>query len=619
MPQARYEFFPPEALKVSGWLKRQLQTQASGLCGNLDAVWPDVRDSRWIGGDREGWERFPYWLDGLIPLAVLLDDPVLKSKAEKYVSAILSRQEPDGWPCPCPQSERAGYDVWAVFLICKVLTAAADCFPGQKPHIITAVSRALKCLQTHIAKFPLFNWGKFRWFECLIPIEWLNRQTPEPWLAELAAELRRQGFDYRTLIDRLPQTGKSKNWSYELHVVNLAMALKGEALGIMTGSGAPDKSAATLLQAIRARHGNAWGLFNGDECLAGNSPIQGTELCAVVEAMYSEELLLAATGDPEWGDRLELLAFNALPAAVSADMWTHQYDQEVNQIGCLIEKTPVWTTNNGESGLFGLEPCYGCCTANFGQGWPKLALASFMRSQSGIFSAVLLPSSVDFRHDGVNATCMLETGYPFNDTLNYIVTAEKALEFTLEIRIPKSAVRATVDGRSVLPGKICAVRRVWPAGRSEVRVKLEFEPRLETRPYGLHCARRGNLVFALPIQGEWRKLEYVRDNVERKFPYCDYEVAPVGDWNFAFADAKLDAVRSGNDIDFFKSGDSPLALEATMRRLTWRTAPGCRGVCSELPESDGFGLVRKIRLIPYGFTTLRLTEMPLFPAEMENS
>jgi hypothetical protein len=27
----------------------------------------DVRDSRWIGGDRDGWERVPYWLDGFVP------------------------------------------------------------------------------------------------------------------------------------------------------------------------------------------------------------------------------------------------------------------------------------------------------------------------------------------------------------------------------------------------------------------------------------------------------------------------------------------------------------------------------------------------------------------------
>ena len=56
------EFLPPRDIKPLGWLKRQLEIQAKGLSGNLDKMWPDIRDSRWVGGDREGWERVPYWL-----------------------------------------------------------------------------------------------------------------------------------------------------------------------------------------------------------------------------------------------------------------------------------------------------------------------------------------------------------------------------------------------------------------------------------------------------------------------------------------------------------------------------------------------------------------------------
>ena len=50
-------------------MRQQLEIQAKGLSGNLDKFWPDIKDSAWIGGDREGWERVPYWLDGFIPLA----------------------------------------------------------------------------------------------------------------------------------------------------------------------------------------------------------------------------------------------------------------------------------------------------------------------------------------------------------------------------------------------------------------------------------------------------------------------------------------------------------------------------------------------------------------------
>ena len=72
-----------------GWLKRQLEIQAAGLAGNLDRVWPDVRDSKWIGGEREGWERVPYWLDGFIPLAFLLKDDGMVARAKRYIDRIL--------------------------------------------------------------------------------------------------------------------------------------------------------------------------------------------------------------------------------------------------------------------------------------------------------------------------------------------------------------------------------------------------------------------------------------------------------------------------------------------------------------------------------------------------
>ena len=50
----RWTPYTAPEIRPQGWLRRQLEIQAEGLSGNLDKVWPDVRDSRWIGGDRDG-------------------------------------------------------------------------------------------------------------------------------------------------------------------------------------------------------------------------------------------------------------------------------------------------------------------------------------------------------------------------------------------------------------------------------------------------------------------------------------------------------------------------------------------------------------------------------------
>lgn len=111
-------------------------------------------------------------------------------------------------------------------------------------------------------------------------------------------------------------------------MVNIAMMLKSEALMSLITGGSLDEFAKKALEYLEAKHGTAAGHFNGDENLSGLSPVNGTELCGVVEAMYSYEWLFAITGD----------------------------------------------TDGNEAHLFGLEPNFGCCTVNFGQGWPKFVL-----------------------------------------------------------------------------------------------------------------------------------------------------------------------------------------------------------------------------------------------------
>ena len=101
----KWNFYTSKELKPVGWLKRQLEIQAAGLSGNLDKIWPDVRDSAWIGGSRAGGERVPYWLDGFIPLAYLLEDADMIGRARKYIDAILAAQKADGWICPCEENE----------------------------------------------------------------------------------------------------------------------------------------------------------------------------------------------------------------------------------------------------------------------------------------------------------------------------------------------------------------------------------------------------------------------------------------------------------------------------------------------------------------------------------
>ena len=224
----KWNFYTSKEIKPEGWLKKQLEIQKNGLSGNLDKMWPDIKNSSWIGGDKEGWERVPYWLDGFIPLAYLLEDEDMISRAKKYIDAIISFQKADGWICPCKDEDRKEYDTWAVQLISKALTVYYQCSKDERiPDVIYKVLRNYYDMLKS-GEIKLFNWGNARWFECFIAINFMFDRCGEGWLCDLAKILKEQGLDYNEAI---PLWERPLNrWRFDTHIVNLAMMLKSEAV-----------------------------------------------------------------------------------------------------------------------------------------------------------------------------------------------------------------------------------------------------------------------------------------------------------------------------------------------------------------------------------------------------
>ncbi len=598
----QWNFYTTNELKPRGWLKRQLQIQAEGLAGNLDKMWPDVKNSAWIGGDREGWERVPYWLDGFIPLAYLLEDEDMIARAKKYVDAIIAAQQEDGWICPCTEEERPTYTTWVVFLITKALALYYDCSKDERiPEVIyRTLKNYYELLRDGVIK--LFGWTAFRWYEGFIAIDFTYKRYKEDWLLELCRILQEQGVDY----DELTELWKHprNEWRFDTHLVNIMMTLKYEAVTCdLLGKSYTDH-VEELWQLLDKYNGTALGTLTGDECLAGVSPIQGTELCAVVEQMYSYEWLYAYTGDKKWMERLEVLAFNALPATISDDMWVHQYDQMSNQIACQrFPGKPIFRTNEADAHLFGLEPNFGCCTSNMGQGWPKFTLSAFMHQGDTIINCLPVPTELK---DG-DKHILVETNYPFENSLTY--TVETGSEFTFKIRIPSFAKNLVVDGKSVKDEELAF--RLKAGQKCVITVSFDADVRLEKRPFGLNTVKCGSLVFSVPIQYEKKMFEYEKDGVERKFPYCDYEFIPVSDWNYAYCGD--DFVRVNKDVDTipFSSEKPPVVVKAKVRKVDWGLEEGYLDVCAKVPRSlEPISLEEEMELYPYGCAKLRMTELP---------
>ncbi len=599
---SKWSFYTSKEIKPAGWLLRQLEIQAEGLSGNLHKIWPDIRDSGWIGGDREGWERVPYWLDGFIPLAYLLEDEDMIVTAKKYIDAIVSAQEDDGWICPCKKEARAKYDTWAIQLICKTLKVYYDCSGDER--IPDVIYRVLKNYYEMLksGESKLFKWAKFRWFETFISLNFLYEKYNEEWIKDLAKIIKEQGFDYNAVTESWKKPGH--NWLRKNHIVNIAMMLKSEAVSHELLGEEYTDNAEKLRKILERYNGTAFEGFTGDEVLSGIDPTRGTECCAVVEQMYSYEEMFAHTGDNKWAERLEVLAFNALPATLSEDMWVHQYVQQVNQIAC--QKTMImapWSTNGPYAHTFGLEPNFGCCTANFNQGWPKFTLSAFMHKGDTIINSVMLPSVLN--DNGV--TIKLETNYPFNNKMHYYIDAEK--DFSFVIRIPSFAKSLKVNGENA---DVKDLEFAINAGKTDIEIEFNAKPYLKERPNNLYALQMGSLLFSVPIKYEKQMREYVKKGVERKFPYCDYQFAPTSPWNYGFADKAFSVEFNGISDVPFSQNNPPITIKAKMQQINWGLKFPYRSIARKTPKSRvPITEVQETELCPYGCARLRMTEMPL--------
>lgn len=620
MKDCIFQKIPIGNYRAGGWLKNQLRLQADGLCGNLDKIWPDVRDSAWLGGNADSWERLPCWLDGVVPLAFLLDDPSLKKRVGNYVRIIVGKQQTDGWLAPC--NDRKHYDLWAEILMLKVLSEYAE-YSGDAS-VDECVFRGLLNLYSHIENYTIHGWAAARWFEALFPIRRAYALTGDKRLLDLANILAATGFDYEKLLKTFgfDKPREKKYWNFFLHNVNLAMALKSQALyGLFTEEG-DDGFAENLLEKLLEKHGLAIGHFSGDECLSGTLPTQGTELCGIAEGMFSAETLLSITGNPRWGDYLDTLAFNALPAAFTPDMWAHQYDQQINQIECSRQPDDAvpFNSNNGEAHLFGLEPHYGCCTANHGQAFPKFALSAIQKDSEGLAVLSPVPVQASDEINGIRTSVEILSEYPFRDCFRIKIDCPQDNRFHLKIRIPGFIDKAVIDGKEYPPGNFADIEKTF--GHSVIDVKFVCTPRLQKTKNGMYILRRGALFYALPLKFRKKKSEYTRPTsawasynictiheVERKFPYCDYEFFPESPWNYAFASDNFTYRELPVFSPVFSPKNPPCAITCEMTAIPWEKE---HGMCKNSPKNTTplTSTIEKIEFIPYGATILRMSEMP---------
>lgn len=641
-----YNEVPLGNIRPTGWLKNQLQIMRDGTTGHLDEVYAKLRDDNgWLGGKGDGWEETPYWLDGAVPLAYLLNDEKLKEKVLKYINWVLDHQRPSGYFGPITKAERErniaitvnnpedGEDWWPKMVMLKVLQQYYNA-SGDK-RVISFMQRYFKYQLAVLKKCPLGKWTEWaesRGTDNAMIVQWLYGKTREKYLLELAALLESQTFAWsewfagRDWVINAAAYQNFKDWMHR-HGVNVGMAVKAPAINYQrTGDKKYLKTLQIVFNDLMTLHGLPNGMFSADEDLHANDPVQGVELCAVVETMFSLEQAIAITGETHYMDALEKIAFNALPTQTTDDYNNKQYFQIANQVhvckGVFDFSLPF---NREMNNVFGMRSGYTCCLANMHQGWTKFSQHLWYATpDDGLAALAYAPNNLKVKVGRQKSEVEIkeETAYPFDDTIYFTVYAKDEINFPLKLRIPAWCGNSeiTLNGKTLHKpeaGKIHTINRTWKDG-DKIELKLPMEVRTAECGRNARAIERGPLVYALKLEERWEK-----GNDEKEGDF--YSVYPKADWNYGLLkkivddpvnNLKVNKVKSTDDHFIWNLDHAPIEIIASAKKIpSWKIVNDV----APSPVTDRTGIFRgtvedkeeQLTLVPYGCTKVRIVAFPV--------
>jgi hypothetical protein len=316
-------------------------------------------------------------------------------------------------------------------------------------------------------------------------------------------------------------------------------------------------------------------------------------------------------------------------------MWARVYLQQANEPVSVAQDPHVWLSDGPDAILYSLMDNYLCCTANFGQGWPRFIQRMVLASPAdgAVVLAVLGP---------VNATVgaasvQVVSDYPFGDVLSIFLAAPAPVP--LRVRVPSWAAMATMAVNGGAPFAVGAFAGQlydvplsaahWAAAAAAgapVAIVFDTAPAIRIERFYNDAAsvHRGALAYALTLE------ENFTTTRDYGWGAKDFTVTqPAGTkiaWNSALV---VDPADPAATLSFARVGPVPALPFSSVEHSNVITG-SARAVRAWSFASDGSaapppqspldcsavgasGDAVTVSLTPFGATHLRMTELPWTP------
>lgn len=477
----KLQTLPLNEVKPNGWLQAELQKNLSGFTGHLDSLIPGlIVDDDIYGKNRlskktksknvgavaeEGSWQVQYlwwnsetqsnWLDGYMRTAVLLNDKKQLLKLEQIINRLLAAQDADGYIGIYDKELRYKFDnengeLWAKATLYRVLLGWYE-YKKDKL-ILTTVEKAV----TNVMQAYPINQSH--------PFYSLNPNAGglthglafTDVLEQLYSITKKQGYMDYCLFMYKDFSEQVLNEDTQLNkLLDINLPLKGHgvhtyehlrsvtAAYYASGNPAIKEALNNFLQKIALVTTPSGGPVSNEFILGKVADASlGYEYCSLHELMAGWISLYSKSANKNYADNAEHLFFNAALGN------SHPNESAI----CYLKQDNAFYLTGGNNGdttdkyqtRYRYSPVHKeaavCCVPNAGRIVPYYIQNMWMRDNGGLVASLLGPCEVKTFINGNAVSIKEETGYPYENSIRFVVNCIQPVKFFIKVRKPGWAV-----------------------------------------------------------------------------------------------------------------------------------------------------------------------------------